>query len=197
MERILIVGAGGHGRSVAESIELRGNFQIAGFIDDSYPEKKQVWDYPVLGAVEDISVFSDRAESLVVAIGNNRVRKALFGKAKASGFMLPSIIHPAAFVSSRAVIGEGCSIMAGAVVGTEAVLGSGCVVNVNASADHHCRLEDFAHLGVGVQLAGGVIVGDSAWLQAGSSAGYGVVVPDEANVLPCIGLLKDCVTCKV
>jgi len=184
MERILIVGAGGHGRSVAESIELRGNFQIAGFI-----EKKQVWDYPVLGAVEDISVFSDRAESLVVAIGNNRVRKALFGKAKASGFMLPSIIHPAAFVSSRAVIGEGCSIMAGAVVGTEAVLGRGCVVNVNASADHHCRLEDFAHLGVGVQLAGGVIVGDSAWLQAGSSAGYGVVVPAGSLVLPGVGLI--------
>jgi UDP-3-O-[3-hydroxymyristoyl] glucosamine N-acyltransferase len=76
-------------------------------------------------------------------------------------------------------------------VGTEAILGRGCVVNVNASVDHHCRLDDFAHLGVGVHLAGGVRVGASAWMQAGSSAGYRVEVPAGSVVLPGTGLCAD------
>lgn len=189
MERILIVGAGGHGRSVAEAIELTGNFQIAAFLDDSYPDKTLVWDYPVLGTAEDFSCFREIADALVVAIGNNRVRRTLFDKAKASGFILPSIVHPKAFVSARAVIGDGCCIMASAVIGTEAVVGNGCVVNVNASVDHHCRMQDFAHLGVGVHLAGGVIIGEDAWMQAGSAAGYGVVVPAGSVVMPGVGLV--------
>jgi sugar O-acyltransferase (sialic acid O-acetyltransferase NeuD family) len=167
---------------------MAGKFEIAGFLDDCYPEKTEVWSYPLLGTMHDLSVFSGYAASLVVAIGNNRVRKRVFESAEAAGFALPSIVHPSAVVSRRAVTGEGWCIMAGAVVGTEAVLGRGCVVNVNASVDHHCRLEDFAHLGVGVQLAGGARVGDSAWMQVGSSAGYGVEVPAGAVVRPGEGL---------
>ncbi len=188
MERILIAGAGGHGRAIADTIELAGNFEIAGFLDDFYPEKQKVWSYPVLGSTHDLNDFTRYATALFVAIGNNRVRESVLDRAKAAGFDLPSIVHPSAVVSRRAVTGEGCCIMAGAVVGTEAVLGRGCVVNVNASVDHHCRLEDFAHLGVGVQLAGGVRVGESAWMQAGSSAGYGVEVPAGAVVRPGEGL---------
>ena len=74
--------------------------------------------------------------------------------------------------------------MAGAVVGTHVTLGKGCIVNANATVDHDAVLEDFAHLGVGVQLAGGVVVGRGAWLQAGCSAGYGVVVSSEAVMKP-------------
>jgi sugar O-acyltransferase (sialic acid O-acetyltransferase NeuD family) len=191
MEKVLIVGAGGHGRAVADTIELMGMYEIAGFLDDVYPEKHAVWDYPLLGATSDLSAFTRYAGALVVAIGNNKVRKSVFERAKAAGFTIPSIVHPSAVVSRRAVIGEGCCLMAGSVVGTEAVLGQGCVVNVNASVDHHCRLDDFAHLGVGVHLAGGVRVGASAWMQAGSSAGYLVEVPAGSVVPPGTGLSAD------
>lgn len=195
MERVLIVGAGGHGRSVAEAILLTGRFKISGFLDDDYRSKRQIWEYTVFGPTGEMEQYIGIAEAVVIAIGNNKVRERLFHKAMESGFYMPVIQHPTAFVSPRAVVGDGSCIMAGSVVGTEAFLGKGCVVSVNVSVDHHCRLEDYAHLGVGVQLAGGVHVGKSAWMQAGSSAGYGVVVPDEANVLPGVGLLKDCVTC--
>jgi len=191
MERILIVGAGGHGRAVAEAIELAGNFEIAGFLDDCYPQIKEVWSYSVLGTAHELSGFASYAGALIVAIGNNRVRETVFDRAKAAGFTMPSIVHPSAVVSRRALTGEGCCIMAGSVLGTEATLGRGCVVNVNASVDHHCRLDDFAHLGVGVHLAGGVRVGASAWMQAGSSAGYRVEVPSGAVVVPGAGLCVD------
>ncbi len=184
MRRILIVGAGGHGRSVAEVVLLAGSFQIAGFLDDDYGVKTRVWEYPVFGPVDELGQYTGVADAVVVAVGNNRVRERVFCMVKETGLDMPVVVHPAAFVSPRAVVGEGSCVMAGAVVGTEAALGCGCVVNVNASVDHHCRLDDFAHLGVGVQLSGGVHVGRSAWMQAGSSAGYGVTVADEAVVLP-------------
>jgi sugar O-acyltransferase (sialic acid O-acetyltransferase NeuD family) len=191
MKKILIAGAGGHGRAVAEAIVLRGQYEIAGFLDDFHPERSLVWEFPILGTMQDMERFAVMADSIVVAIGNNRIRRTIFGRAKALGFTLPAIIHPTAFVSPRAIVGEGCCIMAHAVVGTEAVLGRGCVVNVNATADHHCRLDDFAHLGTGVQLAGGVKVGEAAWMQVGSSAGYGVEVPAGAVVLPGVGLTTE------
>jgi sugar O-acyltransferase (sialic acid O-acetyltransferase NeuD family) len=190
MEKILIIGAGGHGRSVAEAIILAGKFRIAGFLDDDHNVKRKVWDYPVFGPLADLEKYKGLAQSAVVAIGNNSIREKLFNSAKIAGFNLPSIIHSEAFVSPTAVVGKGSCIMARAVIGTEAVIGDGCIVNVNASVDHHCKLEDFAHLGVGVHLAGGVRIGTSAWMQAGSSAGYNVEVAPEANILPGTGLYR-------
>ena len=71
--------------------------------------------------------------------------------------------------------------MAGAVVGTNAQLTLGSLVNANATVDHDCKLDEFAHIGVGVQLAGGVQVGSCAWLQAGSCVGYSVDVIKNEN----------------
>jgi sugar O-acyltransferase (sialic acid O-acetyltransferase NeuD family) len=187
-KKILIAGAGGHGRAVAEAIERRGTYQIVGFLDDRYPVETQVWHYPILGTLGEVGNFIGVADALVVAIGNNQVRQRIYTLAKASGFALPSIIHPVACVSSRAEIADGCTIMADAIIGTEAILGQGCVVNINASVDHHCELGDFVHLGVGVQLAGGVKVGEAALMHAGSSAGYGVEVPASEVITSGVGL---------
>lgn len=189
MDSLLIIGAGGHGKSIAEAVLLANSYRIAGFLDDDYNAKKNVWDYPVLGQTHDLEKYRSKAQAAIVAIGNNSVRERIFNLANQAGFFMPTVIHPAAYVSPRATIGDGSCIMASAVVGTEAVLGVACIVNVNVSVDHHCILEDYAHLGVGVQLAGGVKVGQSAWMQAGSSVGYRVKVPAGANILPGTGLV--------
>jgi len=130
MQKLLIVGTGGHGRSVAEAILLTDRFKIAGFLDDDYRIKTQVWEYPVFGPVAELGQHTGVADAAVIAIGNNRVRERLFYMAKEAGLDMPVVVHPAAFVSLSAVVGEGSCVMAGAVVGTEAVLGCGCVINV-------------------------------------------------------------------
>jgi sugar O-acyltransferase (sialic acid O-acetyltransferase NeuD family) len=183
MKKLLIVGAGGHGKAVAEAALAAGTFELVGFVDDAAPQLTSVWDWPVLGATASLAEYRTQADAAIVAIGNNRLRQSLLERLLELGFELPAVVHPRAIVSPTAAIGPGSAIMAGAIVGTEAKLGTGSIVNSGAVVDHHCTVEDFGHLGVNACMAGGSVLGRAAWMQAGSALGYGVKVQDGA-VLP-------------
>jgi sugar O-acyltransferase (sialic acid O-acetyltransferase NeuD family) len=176
MRRLIIVGAGGHGRSVAEIILACQEFKLVGFLDDAFPGLSPIWDFPVLGGIANFSCFLDRADAAIVAIGNNQMRKDISAWLRVAGFELTTIIHPQAMVSPSAIVGLGSTIMAGAIVGTEAVLGEGVIVNCGAVIDHHCKVGDFGHLGVNASMAGGSVLEKGAWMQAGSVLGYGVSI---------------------
>ena len=181
MKRLLIVGAGGHGRSVAEAALAAGVFQLAGFLDDAAPDAGRVWDWPVFGSTAELENCRQHADAAIVAIGNNCLREALHQRLYAAGFELATVVHPKAIVSPRACVGPGSAIMAGAIVGTQAQLGAGVIVNCGAVVDHDCRVDDFGHLGVNAAMAGGSVLGRGAWMQAGSVLGYGAVA--EAGVV--------------
>lgn len=172
--RLVIIGAGGHGRSVAEAVMASGEFQIVGFVDDANPALSQLWGLPMLGRVSQVQDFRGCADVAIVAIGPNEVRRNLCARLLGAGFGLATVIHPRAIVSPSAIIGSGSAIMAGAIVGTEAQLGRGVIVNSGAIVDHHCKVDDFGHLGVNASMAGGAVLGNGAWMQAGSALGYGV-----------------------
>jgi len=183
-KRLLIVGAGGHGRSVAEAVLAANQFELAGFADDAAHASTQIWGIPVLGTTADLRSYRNYADAAIVAIGNNALREALSEKLRVAGFELVTVIHPRAIVSPTAIIGVGSAIMAGAIVGTEANLGRGVIVNCSAIVDHHAQVEDFGHLGVNACMAGGARLGKAAWLQAGVSLGYGANIPP-GTVLAC------------
>ena len=189
--RLLVVGAGGHGRSVAEAAELSGQFEVVGFLDDSLPTVEPVLGVPVLGPVASTAHHRAAAEQAIVAIGNNAVREKLMQQLAAAGFDLATIVHPRAIVSPRAVLGKGSVVMAGAIVGTEARLGLGSVVNCGAVVDHHAIVEDFGHLGVNASMAGGTVLGRGAWMQAGAALGYGMKVAASEVLLPCTGRVRN------
>lgn len=176
MADLLIVGAGGHGRSVAEAVLLGKEHHLVGFADDRWPELQEVWDHPVLGRTDLLSVFRLQAGFAIVAVGNNALREALHAKLREAGFDLATVVHPRAFLSPRAVLDAGCAVMAGAIVGTEASVGEGAIINCGAVVDHHCRVAAFGHLGTGARMAGGSVLGHGAWMQAGAALGYGVRV---------------------
>lgn len=177
MKHLLIVGAGGHGRSVAEAASLTGGFALAGFVDDRAEVMLAADGWPpVLGPASSLSAYRGKADAAIVAIGNNNAREALCQALVDAQFELVTIVHPRAFVSPSAIVGAGSAIMAGAIVGTEAVLGTGAIVNCGAVVDHHCRVEDFGHLGVNAAMAGGSVLGRGAWMQAGAVLGYRVQV---------------------
>lgn len=174
--RLLVVGAGGHGRSVAEAAELSGQFDVVGFLDDSLAACENVLGLPVLGAVSTMVNFQPAADQVIVAIGNNAVREKLMQQLAAAGFDLATVVHPRAIVSPSAVLGQGSAVMAGAILGTESRLGVGSIVNSGAVVDHHATVEDYGHLGVNASMAGGTVLGRGAWMQAGAALGYGVKV---------------------
>ena len=175
--RLLIVGAGGHGRSVAEAAELSGLFEVVGFLDESWSEGQAVQGSPIFGPVASMASHRGVCDQAIVAIGNNAVREVLVQQLADAGFEIATVIHPRAFVSPRAVVCMGSAVMAGALVGIEARLGVGTILNCGAVVDHHARVEDFGHLGVNACMAGGTLLGRCAWMQAGSALGYGVSVP--------------------
>lgn len=182
--RVIVIGAGGHGRSVAEAILLLGRDELVGFVDDGADATAKVWSYPILCRTDALHSLREHADAVVVAIGNNAVREKLHAKVREAGFELLNVIHPTAFVSPTATLGPGCAVMAGAVVGTEAQLGEGVIVNCSATVDHHCRVHAFGHLGVNACMAGGSVLGHCAWMQAGSALGYGVKVESGVVLVP-------------
>ena len=166
---LLILGAGGHGRCIAElAIQLDQYAQIA-FLDDSWQEGT-CRNSKIIGrmdSLKDHTVFTHA----VVGIGNNSVRETLQQRVLAEGFELATLVHPAAWVSPSAQLGRGCVVFAGVVIGPATQIGDGAIVNCNATVDHDGIVGDFAQLGVGVQLAGGCHIGQGAFVQAGSSGG--------------------------
>jgi FlaA1/EpsC-like NDP-sugar epimerase len=132
--RLLVVGAGGHGRSVAEAAEMSGQFEVVGFLDDSALVGDRVLGSPVLGTVASMADYCSVVDQAVVAIGNNVVREKFIQQLIAVGYTIAKVVHPCAFVSPTAVVSEGSVIMAGAIVGTEARLGVGSIVNCGGTA---------------------------------------------------------------
>lgn len=181
-KRVIVIGAGGHGRSIAEAILMLGRDKLVGFVDDRANPDARVWTFPVLGRTDSVVSWVGLADAIVIAIGNNAVREALHTSLRGLHLELLTVIHPTGFVSPTATLGNGCAVMAGAIVGTEAVLGEGVIINCGATVDHHCRVDPFGHLGVNACMAGGSILGRRAWMQAGSALGYGAQVQDD-NVL--------------
>ena len=177
MSRLLIIGAGGYGRTVAEAAAITGKYSSIAFVDDSYEDGKTSGRYSIVGSSDNLAELTGSFDFAVAAIGNNRIRKEKTERLLAAGYSLATIIHPRTYVSIDAEIGEGTTIMAGAVVGPYAKIGRGCILNANATADHDSVMHDYAHLGVGVAIAGTSTLGEGAWLQAGCAAGYGVVIP--------------------
>jgi len=189
--KLVIVGAGGHGRAVAEAAELEGAWSEIIFVDDNYPGQTASGAWKIAGHPGQLGTLAGTGDAFIVAIGNQAARERLILDLQRLGIPLATVIHPRAYVSPYAAVGEGCAVMAGAVVGTAARLGRGVIVNANATVDHDVVVGDFSHLGVGVQLAGGVAIEDRVWLQAGTCAGYRVRVPSDTIVEPGTSLAAD------
>jgi sugar O-acyltransferase (sialic acid O-acetyltransferase NeuD family) len=176
MKRLLIIGAGGHGRAVAEAAMLGRDYLPVAFLDDASHPPPHIWDIPVWGPSSALAGCRGGVDAVVVAIGRNDLRRDLHARVRAAGLPLATIVHPAAVISQRAAIGDGCALMAGSIVGTQARLGEGVIVNCAAVVDHDCAVGAFGHLGVNACMAGGSVLGEGAWIQAGSSLGYSVAV---------------------
>jgi len=173
---LLVVGAGGYGRSVAEAAAASGEFSVVGFADDRWPDLAPIGGIPVLGRIADLSALRQQAPVAIVAIGDNARRRSVFELATTAGFELVSIVHPRAIVSPSAVIGRGVTIMAGSVVGCEARLRDGVIVSAGAVLDHHCELADFSQASAGACMGGGSSLGVEAWIQEGCALRPGAKV---------------------
>lgn len=189
MNSLLVIGAGGHGKVVAEAAKSSRQFTNISFIDDRYPKIRKVLDYPVLGKINDLDIFNNNHFSIAVAIGDNKKRVELIRYSNSKGFNTPSIIHPTAYVSSNAFIEDGTIVLPHAVINTSARIGCGAIINTGAIVEHDCNLDEGVHLSPGVYLGGGVSIGRFSWLGIGSKVihqiniGHSVIIGAGSIVL--------------
>jgi len=169
VKKLLILGAGGHGRVVADVARAVGHWNIIKFIDAKFPELDQSGEWEVVGNDEDLTELVDENTDLAVAIGNNKTRQMLIEKLLDHGYSLPYIAHPTAVISEGANISQGTVIMPLAVVNYGAKIGLGCIVNTHVCVEHDCIIEDGVHLSPGCRLAGEVKVGSCSWIGIGAS----------------------------
>lgn len=176
MGALLIAGAGGHGKVVADAALSTGRWDDVLFLDDAWPGKKENGRWGIYGKIENLPEWRIRGKDAVVAIGNNRLRLIFQHRLVDAGFELASVVHPSARISPFARIGAGSVVFANAVINVDTVIGEGAIVNTAATIDHDCRLGMGVHVSPGAHLAGGVLVGEFSWI------GIGGVVRDLISI---------------
>lgn len=174
MKRIAIIGAGGHGAVVADILGERA----AGFVDES----PSLLGASVLGLPVFASLDAIEQDGVIVAIGDNAVRRAITERIVRAGERLATAIHPFASVASPATIGEGTMLCAGAIVSPRAVLGRGVLLNTKASIDHDCVIGDFVHIAPGATLGGDVQVGAETFIGPGATVAAGIRIGARAVI---------------
>ncbi|WP_297506522.1 acetyltransferase [uncultured Caulobacter sp.] len=178
---VVIIGGGGHAKVVIESLRATGESVAA--IVDADPTPRAVLGVPVVG--DDLALGDLRGQGLsklFVAIGDNRLRQKLAGKAREQGFSLVNAVHPSAVISPSARLGVGVAVMAGVAINAKTRVEDLAIINTGAVVDHDCRLGEACHVGPASALAGGVSVGARAFLGVGARAIPGVAIGADAIV---------------
>lgn len=165
MSKVIIIGASGHGKVIADIIVSSGNV-VKGFLDDADDiQGKSIIGFPVLGIIADYKEYLDC--EFIIAIGDPYIRKKI---AESIDVKWHTAVHPSAVISKfDTSIGEGTVIMANAVVNPSAKIGNHCIVNTSVVVEHDNVLKDYVHLSPNVTLAGIVTVGECTHIGAGAS----------------------------
>lgn len=165
MNNLVIIGASGHGKVVADIAKENGYTNIV-FLDDNRAVES-CGSYKVVGECKD--AFNYKDADFIVAIGNTKIRCRIQSELSEADLHIVSLIHPAAIIASNVKIGIGTVVMAGAVLNPYTEIGQGCIINTCASVDHDCYIGDFVHVSVGSHIAGSVTVQENTWIGAGAT----------------------------
>ena len=181
-EKLLLVGAGGFGRMVAEQAMIEYD---CAFVDDGQPVGTDICGIPVVGSLADLPELRKEYGLLVVGIGNNRFRAQVYEKAKALGFAFPNIVAPSAYISPFAEVGCGCVLMQNACVQNGASVGNG--VLLNAGTEVHCggTVGDYVLLYTNSTIRTGAKVGRYARIGGNVTVCNNATVPEGADIPDC------------
>lgn len=163
-KRVIIIGAGGHGKVIADIVRQNGDI-IVGFLDDAYDTEVDFYGTKILGKT-DLYKSYVRDCQFVIAIGNNSIREKISGNLDVVWY---TAIHPSAQISPSATIGEGTVVMPNAVINADAIIGCHCIINTGSVVEHDCEIGDFTHISPRAVVCGVTKIGKSCWVGAGST----------------------------
>lgn len=193
MEDIILIGSGGHARSIVDCIERQGKYRIKGFIDQKSRQNFAYKQYRVIGDDQDARKFYEEGiQNACIAIGflgDGIVRDKIYELYKSIGFHFPVIIDPSAIIADDVTIEEGSFIGKNAVINSNSYIGKINIINTGAIVEHDCRVNDFCHISVHATLCGNVSVQDHTFIGAGAvvvqgcTLGNNVIVGANSTIL--------------
>ena len=169
MKRILLIGGGGHCRSVIDSLLTTGIYDEIGIIDRTDISYRGIH---IVGNDEDLESLHSYgwtdAFVTVGSIGDTSTRRRLFHMIKKTGYNIPVVIDPSAIVSDDSVLEEGVFIGKGAIINSGCSIGECSIINSGVILEHDCKIGPFAHISSGTVLCGQTKVGENTHVGAGS-----------------------------
>ena len=176
-DKLLIIGAGGHGKVIADIALKMNRWKSILFLDDNESIKTSM-GLEIIGKsidaykhIEDYDIF--------VGIGNNETRERIQEELKNQGASIPVLIHPDAVIGAQVELGDGTVVMAGVVINCCTKIGKGCII------------EDYVHISPGTHLAGTVKVGKGTWLGIGSIVSNNINITSSCKVGAGAVVIKD------
>ena len=159
--RLIIIGAGGYGKTVADIARQSGKYDQVDFLDDN-----ESLDYTI-GKCSDYAKFANVDTEIYPAFGNNESRLKWINKLISEGINVPTIVHETAYVSPTAKIGKGTIVLPRAVINTGCVVENGCIINCGAIVDHACIIGQGSHICLGAIVKGENRIAECTKIEAG------------------------------
>lgn len=173
---LIIIGAGGHGKVVADVAIDTEKYENIYFMDD-YSSTNLFYGFKNLGETNQLYKYKNSAD-VFVAIGRNDIRKGILEKLLGNNYHVPTLIHSSAIISKNAQIDRGTVIMPAVVINSSATIGLGAIINTNSNIDHDCKIGDFTHVSPGVSIAGSVKIGKECWIGINSTIINNISITD-------------------
>ena len=163
-KRLLILGAGGHGkvaREIALSMQISGVpvYEKIDFLDDNAQE--------AIGTISEIERYREYYDEIFCGIGNNKIREKFLNKARKLNFEIPVLVHPTAYVSPTSRVQKGTVIEPMAIINANSRIEEGCIISVGAIVDHDVKLGKYVHINAGAICKAGSKVENYKRIDAG------------------------------
>lgn len=176
MNRLILIGAGGHGKVITD-IALKNGYDDISFVDDN--AAGFCMSFPIIGKCDTLEALNDGKTDFVIAVGDNAKRKKI---AESHDVNWVSLVHPSAQIGANVEIGKGTLVMAGAVINTCATIGKHCIINTCAVIEHDNKLEDYVHISPKAALGGTVCVGGLTHIGIGATVKNNVDICENCRI---------------
>jgi len=176
---ILLVGGGGHCKSVIDVIQSEGKYNIVGIIDKKEKLGEEISGHKIIGTDDDLELLAQQFKHFVITIGfikNSEPRIRLFERLKCLGAIFPVIVSPKGYISSNSKIGEGTVVMHNTVVNSGSVIGQNCIINTGAIIEHDATIGNHCHISTSSIINGDCAISDSCFIGSGSVIIHGVSI---------------------
>ena len=186
MKKIVLIGGGGHCRSVIDVIEQQAEFEIAGIIDKPKFLDSKIFGYSVIGNDKDIEILAQKYDYALITVGqinSPNIRIKLFNLVIKTGFKLPFIISPRAYLSKFSRVGKGTIIMHDAIVNANTIIGENCIINSKALIEHDCSISSHCHISTNVTINGNVKIGAKSFIGSNSTTKENISIKEDSFVI--------------